>query len=510
LQLSASPADAEHFCNLLHANLKGYKIKRCVSSRNANYGTWTPSHRTVMVVSHRETVIGCHSFHRFLIRDVETIFVLDEEFVRIWNLEQLVRDSDRNATLGAHLVITESYGGELMARNIALQFIDGVDHRLEYLLSVNCDVHEMPKSFNGSMGFEDMVKEFSRVLDSEKVSRKNNSTSVEIEWYDEKVVERDYFPVLAITAVHVEDSDGKVRHGVDVGNWLARGGIEGKPEFLENSTWISESSHFLETHLVFMDAQALKNVSSLYFLVESANPEHKILPGICNIKSFVLLQHNEIVVFIDFVNNSAQLQSNAYINYLNYQGLNDLLLFNFELLAERRNPKYMYDEFHTYRKVGIHMNVQYGLQFLVRFFRPHWIPSLNGRKASDPFVVRFINATMKLAGYSCMGTDGNGFSKYMAEICYPQTIPMVISQHFSGDHIAGIFLRGNSTYYLISNFPYRISFASLSKSNRTVSLPIFNDSIVEMLTSTVNGAFTEMFKLMPASEYQKSPICLLD
>ncbi len=65
------------------------KVKRCVTSKNASYGSEIPKHGAVMVVSHREMVIGCYDFDRILLPDTETIIVLDEDFVNLWRLEQL-------------------------------------------------------------------------------------------------------------------------------------------------------------------------------------------------------------------------------------------------------------------------------------------------------------------------------------------------------------------------------------------------------------------------------------
>jgi hypothetical protein len=305
-------------------------------------------------------------------QNAETIFVFDEEFIRIWKLEELVRNATRNQTMGVHLVVTKTYGAEIVARRIALEFIDQFDPRLEYIFSINCDLHEMPEDYAGYKSFSEMMPEFSKVFDYEKNLRKLNQTIVE---FADGQIENSFYRILAISAVHVEDTEAKIRHGADVGNWLSRGGIGAKPISLGDSPWISDSTYYIETHLIFIDAKALKSISSIYFIIESINPEPKTVPQICTLGSLAMLQHNEFVVFMDFVNNSAQLESKNYVNYLSDRDFSDMLLYNFEVLAERRNPKYVYDEFHALNNVGIRMLFQFGLQFVVRQIRPHWIPS---------------------------------------------------------------------------------------------------------------------------------------
>jgi hypothetical protein len=188
--------------------------------------------------------------------------------------------------------------------------------------------------------------------------------------------------------------------------------------------------------------------------------------------------------------------------------MNYMLLRSFELVAERRNPKYVYDELHAFNNVGIRMPQQYGLGFVARNFRPHWVPSLVGRSATNPLVVRMINATMKLGGYSYLGTNtSNGFSLYFASMCYPQSVPMLISSTAVGDNVVARFNYKNSSLFLISNFQYRVQFPRNSVSQRTIPVPIFDDSIVQSMTSTVTNRFNDMSILKPRSEFLKSPVC---
>jgi hypothetical protein len=303
----------------------------------------------------------------------------------------------------------------------------------------------------------------------------------------------------------VEDRAAKLMHGFDVSNWISRGGLSGKPSYLGSKPLISSN---VETHILLLDVSAFKSISSLYFIVDSINPEQLTVPQICNLRSLSVLRHNELVVFLDFVTNSQLLRSSYYTNFLSTFQMNYMLLRNFELVADRRNPKYIYDEFHALEKVGIKLPQQYGVGFVARNFRPHWIPSVNGRSSTDPLMIRMINATMKLAGYSYKERSAsNGYSLYFSKMCYPQSVPMLLSKSPVGDNIVARFNYSDSLHYLISNFQYRVEFPKRSVSGRTIPIPIFENSIVQTITSTVTQVFNDIQILKPRSEYLKSPIC---
>jgi hypothetical protein len=195
-----SLADESNLCNALK-NLRvldiNQKVKNCISSKDASYGKVIPSHGAVMVVSHREMLIGCYGFERFLLPDTETIFVFDEDFVNIWKLDELVRKATRKQTLGVHLVITSALAGDVISKRIALEFIDKFSPT-EFMFALNCDVHEMPTNYVGYKSFSEMLNEMSKVFRNEKSLRKNKKTNVE---NPNLLGARAYHPILAINAV---------------------------------------------------------------------------------------------------------------------------------------------------------------------------------------------------------------------------------------------------------------------------------------------------------------------
>jgi hypothetical protein len=343
---------------------------------------------------------------------------------------------------------------------------------------------------------------------SEKALRKNKKSKVES---SDTLGDKAFYPILAFNAVQLEDRNARVMHGVDVSNWISRRGYLGKPSSLGTNAWISDSSSNVETHIMMMDVAVFKSISDLYFIVDSVNPEQLTVPLICKLRSLAVIRHNEVATFLDFVVNPTFLQASYYSKFLNPSQMTYMLLRNYELVAERRNPKYAYDEFHALEKVGIKMPQQYGTGFVARNFRPHWVPNLLGRATTDPFVIRFLNASMKLAGYSFKRMNpSNGFASYFAQDCYPHNVPMLLSKSPSGDLVAGQFNYSGTNYYLVSNFPYRVPFPKDSIAGRTVDVPIVPGAFVKTLTSSITNLFDDLKVLVPRSQLLKSPKCLVN
>jgi hypothetical protein len=84
---------------------------------------------------------------------------------------------------------------------------------------------------------------------------------------------------------------------------------------------------------------------------------------------------------------------------------------------------------------------------------------------------------------------------------------MKLLRNATGDNIAAQFRYKNASYYLMSNFQYRVPFPKDSVAARTIAIPIFATSIAKSLGSTVTNAFDDLKVLTMRSQYLKSPKC---
>ncbi|KAJ1624047.1 hypothetical protein T492DRAFT_882542 [Pavlovales sp. CCMP2436] len=77
-----------------------------------------PALPMVLAVGHREFVLGCHSFERYLDPQYETFFVFDAEYAKAWKLRELVTGVMNLTSRGAHLFVLSRPGGELLTREL--------------------------------------------------------------------------------------------------------------------------------------------------------------------------------------------------------------------------------------------------------------------------------------------------------------------------------------------------------------------------------------------------------
>ena len=100
--------------------------------------------------TNREVTLGCHSFEQYLSPRYETVFILNEDFVNIWGIDKLVQSTTCDQTLGAHVLMLDNTGGELLGRRLAVDFLEKEESRnhrkLEFLNQMNCDVHPLPNA----------------------------------------------------------------------------------------------------------------------------------------------------------------------------------------------------------------------------------------------------------------------------------------------------------------------------------------------------------------------------
>jgi len=126
----------------------------------------------LQVVSHRELLIGCHSFDEYLSPHFHTLLVFPRRVAVILGLPDLVRRATASQTAGVHLFLTDGdgYAGSHMARRIAERFAgQELDTRsngpkIRYLSAINCDVHPLPSTHERYRPLEDIVVSMARDL----------------------------------------------------------------------------------------------------------------------------------------------------------------------------------------------------------------------------------------------------------------------------------------------------------------------------------------------------------
>jgi len=83
----------------------------------------------LMAVTNREVTLGCHSFEQYLSPRYETVIILNADFVNIWGIDKLVQSATCDQTLGAHILMLDNTGGELLGRRLAVDFLEKEESR---------------------------------------------------------------------------------------------------------------------------------------------------------------------------------------------------------------------------------------------------------------------------------------------------------------------------------------------------------------------------------------------
>ena len=91
----------------------------------------------LMAVTNREVVLGCHSFEQYLSPKYETVFILNEDFAKLWEVGELVRTVTCDTSLRSTLLMLDNNGGELLGRRLAVDFMERevLPHRHLYFLN---------------------------------------------------------------------------------------------------------------------------------------------------------------------------------------------------------------------------------------------------------------------------------------------------------------------------------------------------------------------------------------
>ena len=125
------------------------------------------------VVHHREQVMGCHSFERFLSPRWETVFVVEDVIADIWQLSNVIRATPSR---GAHLLTLGVSTGEWLARAIALRHLDELKRRPPLLLSSQCDMQPLPPWHALHIPYAAFVERFTAAFLAESHARARGTT----------------------------------------------------------------------------------------------------------------------------------------------------------------------------------------------------------------------------------------------------------------------------------------------------------------------------------------------
>lgn len=239
---------------------------------------------SALAVSHRESVLGCHSFDRFLHPRWETFFLFQREFAQAWRLEQLVMSAASRTSRGAHLVEFLRLPPQMAAQLLVLQLLSERDAAPETLVACSCDVHALPTWHAQHTPFRVLVERLHGALLVDTASRQSRDGSraehfglADLRRWNAHIKQSDTCmrrfekerrkPLLAACALLIETLPandtlvGARLHGgdPDVGGWSQRGGHSGyRPSDLpEGEQWLMDSSMWLPDRFCAYNASLL-------------------------------------------------------------------------------------------------------------------------------------------------------------------------------------------------------------------------------------------------------------
>lgn len=258
----------------------------------------------VAVMTHREFVLGCHSFESLFSHRMPTYMVFSHEFAQAWKLPELVRET---ATLQTQLLVIRRLPGELIARSVVLSLMQAQGAGdPEFLFFTHCDIHQLPRASLPSQprasptyvhAVEQLIDDFS----AEKALRAAGRTAVRYDgaygfvspdfWRGNATcaalsgAERAAMPVFAMNAVTVESVarrnslEGAVVHGVDVGGYVATGGLKQSararaPTPANGSAaglWLSDAGTWLEDHALLYDLALYRKLHATFALADAGD-----------------------------------------------------------------------------------------------------------------------------------------------------------------------------------------------------------------------------------------------
>mmetsp|Transcript_3962 Transcript_3962/g.7310 ORF Transcript_3962/g.7310 Transcript_3962/m.7310 type:complete len:571 (+) Transcript_3962:141-1853(+) len=459
------------------------------SSQGASFGKQAARKDVIAVITARDLYIGCHSYHQYISPHFETIYAFDQDYAKLFELEDFVKGLTPNETLGAHLFITDAAIGENSARNMALGFIEqAMEKEPSYMFSVNCDMHPIPTNHKMYQSFEEITEELARTMAQEKELRENGKSSLT----QRETLSEDTLPIYAMNTIiwlqinsteHLLDAEW---HGKDHYNWYQNSFMTQaeKPAALVStgSSWTTEVDYFVESHALCFDVKKMAKIRDEYFIWDSIPSETHAIGPLANKHGWVVRRHNELHMFFD----QARYEEvfNDQVKFPAIAGdqdkIDQMLFMNFELASKRRNPIEGYNIYQQYVKMnGVHMPDYYGGGFISFIWRDHYVPKfIHKSKATSELGQRWIFSQMRFAGYQPKEGMNNTFETPGA---YPSTLQVTVHDK-EMKHMNSFltFYNGDEVTDYVSYDPIKNHVdVDYPEERRTFTLPITDKTILD-------------------------------
>lgn len=393
--------------------LGDYSVVRRVDGTKAT----SPDLPVVVVASHREFVLGCHDFERFLSPRFRSYLVFSEPFVHMWKLDEKVKAGPTTASL----LVTDKLPGEVFSRSLVVRLLQAEGFGdLRYLLYSHCDIHP-------AAGLDDVVDELASSFDTEKRRRHANDTGVvrgpvypdfwriNASCAAQTHKQRANQPVFAMNTVLVESARQpfefdrhRAFHGVDVGGYVA---------LQLPATSLSDVGTWLEDHFVMYDLAMysklmneqvrLEAVADSLFHHEVVQPELLCRQGWTAVRNngLVLLYSAKLEDDRDFRRRHApsvdRRDGPAFFSNDAYKRVNvdELRRFQLEILYAMISPRARLREaMATSGLLRVFPFMDWGNNVFAHFGRPSMIPNWGGRTLHS-LVGDGLGPLMGIAGY---------------------------------------------------------------------------------------------------------------
>jgi len=396
----------------------------------------------LVAVSNRELLIGCHSFAEYLSPKFETIFVLNEEVVKVWGVDKLVENVTCEQTLGAHVFLLDNYGGEWLGRRVAVDYIlnEMNDRNVEFLNQMNCDTHPIPKGHANYLTLEQIME---KMISDFRVARAQREPDryPEIEIPDfPLVVDQEEssrwlkYGILAMVPLLFEDFNDMDAlplnpHGVDVCNWEEKGGLSGRPDKFGDFPWLCDVHRFTENHWLMFDAEKLTAPAvKAQFLDATGKAGINTYASDTRLTPRMAAEHNLVTVL--------NLDVHGQQNFCHGEDSMDdypvdldwVRVMSWSHMAEQRGPSAAYDTWNGFDSQVIESPYMGGT--LTNFAHRHagksespWIPvGLNGLSLeSCDLCTKFVDALLKSFGYTYSEEDDD-YLYYSLKGIYPMNL----------------------------------------------------------------------------------------
>ena len=400
----------------------------------------------LMAVTNREVTLGCHSFEQYLSPRYETVFILNEDFVNMWEIDKLVQSATCDQTLGAHILMLDNTGGELLGRRLAVDFLEREEMRnhrkLEFLNQMNCDVHPLPEAHVMHMDLdrmmEKMIRDFYLARAQREPHRYPEIPQAPMPLADnlpesKKNREINKYEILAMGPLLFEDFPTMTElpletHGHDVCEWGSNGGIYSRPWNYGSWPWLCDVHSFTENHSLLFDVDKLLRPGVRRHFLEI--PREHGLDGFASdtrTTPRIALQH-ELTILVNrdvYAHQNFAHGPNALDGY-QAGDLDMVKIHNFLTVSKNRSPKPVYDVWNGLNNFVIPEPYIGGTA--IDFVRGHsdggvWMPQnvYNMPLQNCAKCRMMVDSFFGLLGYEVLREDGNNLH-YCLKGVYPSNI----------------------------------------------------------------------------------------